>query len=102
MSTRSAHNLNFAGIEPITGTMPLSDSRPVGARFVLIALPVIIFAAFAVMTVMGIGMLSLLSAMGHGSLTSEEAHPWWFVGAAFSIAATAVATLLLEQTLVGP
>ena len=82
--------------------MPLSDSRPVGARLVLIAVPVMIFAAFAVMTVMGIGTLSFLSAMGHGSLTSEEARPWWLVGAAVSIAAAAVATLVLEKTLVGP
>ena len=82
--------------------MPLSESRPAGVRFALIVVPVMTFAAFAVMTVMGIGMLSLLSAMGHGSLTSDEARPWWWFGGAFSIAAVAVATLVLEKKLLGP
>jgi HEAT repeat protein len=82
--------------------MALSDSRPVGARVVLILVPVLTFAVFAVMTAMGIGMLAFLSAMGHGSLTSEEARPWWWFGAALSLTAAAVVTLVLERTVVGP
>jgi hypothetical protein len=60
-----------------------------------------VFIGLTVATVGGIGFLSFMSAMGHGSLTDEEARPYWIAGAIITIGATVLASRFLERQVLG-
>ena len=68
---------------------------------VLVIVPVVVFGALAVGTLMFIGTVAMLSAMGHGSLTAEEARPYWIAGAMLTIGGTVLASRFLEWRILG-
>ena len=68
---------------------------------VLIVTPVVVFIVLTVVTMMGIGFLSLMSAMGHGQLTDEEARPYWIAGGLITLAATVITSRFLERRVLG-
>ena len=68
---------------------------------VLIVAPAFVFIGLTVATVMGVALLSFMSAMGHGQLTREEAIPFWIGGAIVTIAGTVLTTWFLERRVLG-
>jgi HEAT repeat protein len=71
-------------------------------RTLLVAGPVVVFCAFAAASLVAIGVLSVLAAMGHGQLTASEALPYVLLGGAVTMAACTGTALLLERGLLGP
>lgn len=81
---------------------PTSSGVTLGRVAVLVVVPVVIFAALAVGLVMVVGTLAVLSAMGHGTLTDDEARPVWIAGWTIAAVVTAGTVLWLERWLMGP
>jgi HEAT repeat protein len=68
----------------------------------LVAAPVLVFAAGELATTIFVSWMALMSAMGHGSLTEDEARPLWIGGRIMAAVATVGTIWLSERWLVGP
>ena len=86
---------------PAPANDPGSDRPSRLSLAVLVVIPVFMFIVLTVATLMSIGMVALLSAMGHGSLTKEKAVPYWIGGGIITLAGTGLTSRFLERRVLG-